>query len=146
MFRQRPCFLPVRIGGDDVLFFRKLKDNFGIKAFPLLNQVAVLHRPPRGEMKSALSAQRRYARAFFTHNDQLRAYLFNKILLLHLVTPRFLLLLWRLTGRRRFGDFVYLPLCWYLDFRRAVQIIGLGLAGYRDPANTFGRTPPTREF
>jgi glycosyltransferase involved in cell wall biosynthesis len=139
VFRHRPCFLPVRTAGDDVLFFRELKGNFGIEHFPLLNQVVVSHRPPRSTLKNALSAQRRYARAFFSHSDQRRAYLFNMLPLLHLLTPRFFLMLLRLTGRRRFRDFGYSPLCWYLDFRRAVQIVRLSLAGYQDPANTFPR-------
>ncbi len=149
VFRHSPCYHLTRYGGDDVLFIRQLMKNFQRADVPVLNTVSVLHLPPRSTLKLAFAAQRRYGRAFFTHNDQPREYLFNKVPLLHLLTPRFYLMFGRLLRRRRFRDLVYLPLCWSLDFARALQIIRLSLAGYSDPGRTSSQrvslsTPATQ--
>lgn len=133
VFRRNPCYHLNRYGGDDVLFIRQLMKNFQLEDLPVINTVSVRHLPPRSTLRLAFAAQRRYGRAFFTHNDQSREYFFNKWPLLHLFTPRFCLMLGRLLRRRRFGDLMYLPLCWSLDFARAIQIIRLHLAGYHDP-------------
>jgi glycosyltransferase involved in cell wall biosynthesis len=134
VFRRNPCFHIPRFGGDDVLFIRTLMKNFGLIDLPVLNSVPVLHQPPRSTLKTVLAAQKRYGRAFFTHNDQRREYVFNKLPLLHLLTPRFCLMMARLLRRRRFRDLAYAPLCWCIDFTRALQIVRLSLAGYRDAA------------
>jgi hypothetical protein len=140
VFRHSPCYHLTRYGGDDVLFIRQLMKNFQRADVPVLNTVSVLHLPPRSTLKLAFAAQRRYGRAFFTHNDQPREYLFNKVPLLHLLTPRFWLMFGRLLQRRRFRDLAYLPLCWSLDFARAMQIIRLSLAGYSDPGRTSSQS------
>ena len=133
VFRQNPCFHATRYGGEDVLFFRQVQKNFATKHFPMLNHLAVVHIPPRGTLRQVLAAQRRYGRAFFTHNDGWREFPFNKLPALHLLTPRCCLMILRLLHRRRYRDFRYLPLCWCLDFARAMQILRLKLAGYCDP-------------
>jgi glycosyltransferase involved in cell wall biosynthesis len=132
MFRQNPCFHLDRYGGEDVLFFRQMKINFAFEYFPMLNHLPVVHKPPRSTLTQVLTAQKRYGRAFFTHNDGRREYLFNKLPALHFLTPRCCLMILRLLHRRRYRDLLYLPLCWCLDFARAVQIVRLKLAGYCD--------------
>ena len=133
VFRKNPCYHITRFGGDDVLFIRHLMKNFGLTDLPVLNSIPVLHQPSRSTLKTVLAAQQRYGRAFFTHNDQGREYVFNKLPLLHLLTPRFCLMMARLLSRRRFRDLAYFPLCWCIDFARAMQIVRLYLVGYRDP-------------
>jgi glycosyltransferase involved in cell wall biosynthesis len=133
VFRRQLCFNRIRIGGEDVIFFRGLSAAFGVEGFPLLNRLAVEHRPPRGTWQRALAAQQRYGRAFFTHSGGRREFLFDKVPPLHLLTPRWWLLLLRLLRRRRFRDLAYLPRCWRLDMARALQILRLRLAGYTDP-------------
>lgn len=133
IFRRKPCFHVPRYGGEDVLFFRKIKREFGLEYLPMLNHLAVLHKPPRSTLAQVLLAQKRYGRAFFTHNDGPREYLFNKLPALHLLTPRCCLMILRLLQRRRYRDLLYFPLCWCLDFARAVQIVRLKFAGYCDP-------------
>ncbi len=135
VFRQHPCFHDERYGGEDVLFFHQLMSTFGLEGLPVLNRVPVLHLPPRKTLRQVFAAQRRYGRAFFTHNNRRREYLFTKIPLLHLFTPRFYLMCVRLLRRRRFNDLAYLPWCWCLDLTRAVQIVRLSLVGHRDPSS-----------
>lgn len=140
-FARRPCFFEDRMGGDDVLFFRTVAREFGVADFPILNRAVVTHKPPRQQMKKAIATQRRYARAFFTHNDRERARWFNRMPFLHLATPRCWLMVKRLMERRRFSDLAFLPRCWFLDVQRAMAIIELARAGHRDQANTFWSNP-----
>lgn len=132
VFRQNPCFHLPRYGGEDVLFFHQIKRNFALRHLPLLNSLPVWHVPPRSTLRQVLKAQQRYGRSFFVHVSGRREILFHWLPLLHLFTPRFWLMTVRLLRRQRFGDLLYLPLCWCLDFARAVQILRLRLSGYRD--------------
>jgi hypothetical protein len=141
LFRQQPCFHLARYGGDDILFFRELKRNFACRDFPVLNRLQVLHLPARTNIWQALSAQRRYGLAFFTHNDRQREAFFNRVPWLHFLTPRWCLMLGRLIQRRRYSDLAYLPLCWLLDMARAIQIVRLSRAGYRDPGAAVHSAP-----
>ena len=141
-FRASPCLMPRRIGGDDVLFFRGMQARLGIDTFALLNHATVVHKPPRATLQRAVSAQRRYGMSFFSHNQNRRNAVFNRWPMLHLLTPRFLLMLARLVRCRRFRDLLYAPVCWYLDLRRAVGIIQLQVTGFQDPLHA--RQPVSR--
>ena len=132
-FERSPCCMPNSIGGDDVVFFKLLKENFAIDRFPLLNDAAVIHNPPRTTLKKAVRTQNRYGSAFFSHREDPRNLLANKIPLLHLLTPRFLMMSWRMLRRGRVKDLRYAPVCWYLDFRRSIRILHLQLVGFEFP-------------
>lgn len=134
VFATNPCFHESRYGGEDVLFFRKLREHFGISGFPILNELTAIHLPPRKSMRDAVVAQRRYGRAFFTHNDGKREAAFNELPWLHLLTPRFFLMIARLIRRHRFADLWYSPFCWMLDLARAHEILQRHREGYRDPS------------
>lgn len=133
VFAQRPCYHEARFGGEDVLFFHQLAEQFALRGFPVLNRVPVLHFPPRGRRQDAQIAQRRYGAAFFTHFDRPRERVFKQFPWLHFLTPRWWLMLSRVIRRRRWSDLRYVAHAWLLDWTRARHIVHLLAKGYRDP-------------
>lgn len=131
LFRKQVCYMPRQIGGEDVYFFRKIREQFGLEKLPLLNKVAVFHKHPRTNKNNAFATQRRYAKGFFAYNDESRVGLFNRIPWLHLLTPRFCLMVLRLAKRKRLHDLLMAPLCWRLDFVRSLEIMKLTRDQYR---------------
>ena len=104
VFVQRPCFHASRFGGEDVMFFRELAEQFDLRGFPVLNFVPVIHLPPRGRRQDAQHAQKRYGQSFFTHAGQPRERIFQQFPWLHFFTPRWWLMLSRVVRRRRWPD------------------------------------------
>jgi glycosyltransferase involved in cell wall biosynthesis len=133
VFAQRPCFHETRFGGEDVLFFHQLAKQFGLRGFPVLNSVPVVHLPPRGRRQDAQSAQKRYGAAFFTHVNRPRERVFRELPWLHFLTPRWWLMLSRVIRRRRWPDLRYAAHAWLLDMTRARHIMHLQSKGYCDP-------------
>ncbi len=148
VFARSPCFHLTRFGGEDVLFFREVGRRFHGRRFPVLNTVPVRHLPSRDMESEALNAQLRYAKAFFTHNDSRREWIFVKAPVLHWLTPRWLLMMGRLLRRHRWSDLGAWAKCWRLDICRANHIIRLHRqsyrdSAYRDPANRRDANAPS---
>ena len=132
-FVESPCELPAACGGDDVLFCKRIQKAFGIERFPLLNTARAIHKHPRLDLASAVRTQVRYAESFFAYIGDGRNAMFRKLPLLHMLTPRFFLMVFRLLQRRRFRDLRYVPVCWFLDMYRATRILRLSMSGYEFP-------------
>jgi glycosyltransferase involved in cell wall biosynthesis len=130
-FRAHPCFFDeshdeqgVWWSAEDIRFFDTVKARFQTDEFPILNYVSVEHRHPRSDWRRALRSQERYARAML-RTGYARYGMANALPLLHLLTPRFWLMVGRLIRRARVRDLRYAPMCWLLDFYRATQAIRL---------------------
>ena len=133
VFRKSPCYMPTSIGGDDVVFFQRVKENFGLESLAMLNDAQVIHKPPRSTLPKAVKAQHRYARGFFSHRKDRQGGVAERLPLIHLLTPRFWLMVVRILRSGRTSDLRFAPLCWYLDFRRALAILHLHQTGFEYP-------------
>jgi glycosyltransferase involved in cell wall biosynthesis len=146
-FRENPCRFEsshdqqgVWWSAEDIHFFESIKSKFSVADFPIMNRVTVLHKHPRSTLWRAVESQRRYARAMLRSGHQ-RYWLANAIPLVHLLTPRFWLMLVRLLRRGRFGDLPYLPVCWFLDFCRGVHTVRLIFTVPRAARHVLGDQP-----
>ncbi len=144
LYRQNPVYHRGRYGGEDVLFFHDVMEQFKLDYLPMLNDIYVRHLPPRATRMDAKRAQQRYGKAFFSHNDGSRERLFSSYPWMHFLTPRFMLMVSRLIRRCRYSDLWFVPLCWYLDICRANRIVQLHRDGYADPDK--GTAIDTAEF
>ena len=130
-FRDNPCFFEsshdhegVWWSAEDIHFFESIKSEFAMEDFPILNDLTVVHKHPRSTLARAVKGQQRYARALLRAGHR-RYWLANVIPLVHLLTPRFWLMLKRLLSCGRFRDLGYLPVCWFLDLCRGLHTIRL---------------------